>query len=662
MSSDSSDSSDDDSNTSYKGYGFWLGYQNQPVSQTLRDELRQRVIDGKDEDELKFFDATIQVASKKPVKKKKKKKKKDKKKEKDGTASTVPKPAPPPPSPTTPAVDDTAGTSSNPGAGTNPLAGVKIPKKRAKVVGSFKAENNLVKQLRKDHLRKKERPPPTKKRRGPEDAPAGKKHKAFDVKAGPENPDVFGTTATPAPRTSWFLNQTRLSQLGTLHPAWQRQIKDEVKLDKIGVSSMSATRFEATRTKLLSPELAKALAPRLLQRRVKLWSLQKGTQKLSVLSGPLGAFTLLGGSEVRTSLQPSHVFHKFDSATGPSEILYDSAALVYEDKHCTTGVVLGAECQHGSNRNIRLGSTTHDLPSGVNLTPEPVAFISTQCLAKKPKLKTLVKRLDGTRCVVTVEELEALMSFIQPLVKEEDPDTGRTVEVCPSNRLHGLQYNLQLFRNRSLFQEGVDAAAEIFTRLSTKVQKILQSELDSVKKQVPTNMPSIVVSPASAPILFTEGVKIASDLKRVQRPWISMLVHSVLDESDLAYGLRPSLRYCHFQWSESCSDQKKKALNKQMDELLALQRKLQPFVDVHIPFCFLRGSFVIKMSCESVVQAHDLLMKKAGDLMANEGPVEPGLVVQPNKFVSSLESAKGAAWYRTIGADNQDSDLPDLQA
>ena len=193
------------SNTSYKGYGFWLGYQNQPVSQTLRDELRQRVVDGKDEDELKFFDATIQVASKKvnptsnsdlfsnfePVKKKKKKKKKkDKKKEKDGTASTVPKPAPPPPSPTTPAVDDTAGTSSNPGAGTNPLVGVKIPKKRAKVVGSFKAENNLVKQLRKDHLRKKERPPPTKKRRGPEDAPAGKKHKAFDVKAGPENPDV----------------------------------------------------------------------------------------------------------------------------------------------------------------------------------------------------------------------------------------------------------------------------------------------------------------------------------------------------------------------------------------------------------------------------------------------------------------------------------------
>ena len=59
--------------------------------------------------------------------------------------------------------------------------------------------------------------------------------------------EVFGTTATPAPRTSWFLNQTRLAQLGTLHPAWQRQIKDEVKLDKIGVSSMSATRFEATR-------------------------------------------------------------------------------------------------------------------------------------------------------------------------------------------------------------------------------------------------------------------------------------------------------------------------------------------------------------------------------------------------------------------------------
>ena len=92
-----------------------------------------------------------------------------------------------------------------------------------------------------------------------------------------------------------------------------------------------------------------------------------------------------------------------------------------------------------------------------------------------------------------------------------------------------------------------------------------------------------------------------------------MLVHSVLDESDLAYGLRPSLRYCHFKWSESCSEQKKKGLKKQMDELLALQRKLQPFVDVHIPFCFLRGSFVIKMSCESVVQAHDLLMKKAGD-------------------------------------------------
>ena len=99
-------------------------------------------------------------------------------------------------------------------------------------------------------------------------------------------------------------------------------------------------------------------------------------------------------------------------------------------------------------------------------------------------------------------------------MKAEDPDTGRTVEVCPANRLHGLQYNLELFRNRSLFHEGVDAAAEIFTRLSTKVQKILQSELDSVKKQVPTNMPSIVVSPASAPILFTEGVKIASDLKR----------------------------------------------------------------------------------------------------------------------------------------------------
>ena len=95
------------------------------------------------------------------------------------------------------------------------------------------------------------------------------------------------------------------------------------------------------------------------------------------------------------------------------DVFFCWASLVFEDKHCTTGVVMGAECQHGSNRNIRLGSTTHDLPSGVNLTPEPVAFISSQCLAKKPKLKTLVKRLDGTRCVVTVEELEALMSFIR---------------------------------------------------------------------------------------------------------------------------------------------------------------------------------------------------------------------------------------------------------
>ena len=84
------------------------------------------------------------------------------------------------------------------------------------------------------------------------------------------------------------------------------------------------TESDDSETKLLSPDLAKALAPRLLQRRVDLWNLQKGTQKLSVLSGPLGAFTLLGGSEVRTSLQSSHVFHKFDSATGPSEILYDS--------------------------------------------------------------------------------------------------------------------------------------------------------------------------------------------------------------------------------------------------------------------------------------------------------------------------------------------------
>lgn len=96
----------------------------------------------------------------------------------------------------------------------------------------------------------------------------------------------------------------------------------------------------------------------------------------------------------------------------------------------------------------------------------------------------------------------------------EDADSGKPVEVCPANRLHGTQYNLELFRNRSLFHESVEAAEEIFTRLSTRVQKILQSELDSVKKQVPSNMPSVVVTPASAPILFTEGVKIASDLKR----------------------------------------------------------------------------------------------------------------------------------------------------
>ena len=86
---------------------------------------------------------------------------------------------------------------------------------------------------------------------------------------------------------------------------------------------------------------------------------------------------------------------------------------MFEDKHCSTGVILGAECQHGSNRNIRLGATEHDLPCGVNLTPEPCAFISSQCLAKKKELKTLVKRLDGTRCVVTVEELEKLVSFIR---------------------------------------------------------------------------------------------------------------------------------------------------------------------------------------------------------------------------------------------------------
>ena len=193
------------SSTPYKGYGYWLGYKNQPIKQALHDELRQRVVDGKDEDELKFFDATIQVASEKvkptsnsdlfsnfePAKKKKKKKKKDKgKKAKDGAATTVPAPAPPPPSPTTPAADDAAGTSSNPGAGTNPLAGVRIPKKRAKVVGSFKAENNLVKLLRKDHLRKKDRPPSTKKRRSPDDAPAGKKLKAFDAKSGPESSEV----------------------------------------------------------------------------------------------------------------------------------------------------------------------------------------------------------------------------------------------------------------------------------------------------------------------------------------------------------------------------------------------------------------------------------------------------------------------------------------
>jgi len=185
--------------------------------------------------------------------------------------------------------------------------------------------------------------------------------------------------------------------------------------------------------------------------------------------------------------------------------------------------------------------------------------------------------------------------------------------------------------------------------------------MDAIRKQVPTNMPSMVVSPSSAPIIFTEGVKIASDLKRVQRHWLSFLTHSVLDESDLAYGVRPSLRFLHFKWSDSCPDAKKKALQKQMEELRALQRKLQPYADAHIPFCFLRGSFVIKMRCESVVQAHDLLMRKAGDLMANEGPVEPGLIIQPNKFVGSLESAKGAAWYRTIGAENSNSDLPDLQ-
>ena len=55
----------------------------------------------------------------------------------------------------------------------------------------------------------------------------------------------------------------------------------------------------------------------------------------------------------------------------------------------------------------------------------------------------------------------------------------------------------------------------------------------------------------------------------------------------------------------------------QLDELRELQRKLQPYVEAHVPMCFLRGSFVIKMSPETVVEAHDLLMKKGGDSILN---------------------------------------------
>ena len=96
----------------------------------------------------------------------------------------------------------------------------------------------------------------------------------------------------------------------------------------------------------------------------------------------------------------------------------------------------------------------------------------------------------------------------------KDPDTKKVVVEAPSNRLHGVQYNLELFHNRTLFTINIEAAEEIYERLGQKARKVLKSELAEIKANPPTDFPALMVSPVSAPILYTEGMQLASDRKR----------------------------------------------------------------------------------------------------------------------------------------------------
>ena len=97
-----------------------------------------------------------------------------------------------------------------------------------------------------------------------------------------------------------------------------------------------------------------------------------------------------------------------------------------------------------------------------------------------------------------------------------------------------------------------------------------------------------------------------------------MLTHPVVDSSDLAVGHQTGLRNFHIKWKDTASDAKKAALAQQFQDFRELQKKLQGTCDLFVPWAFLRGAVVIKMDADTITQAYDLLVKKAGDRTRNK--------------------------------------------
>ena len=103
--------------------------------------------------------------------------------------------------------------------------------------------------------------------------------------------------------------------------------------------------------------------------------------------------------------------------------------------------------------------------------------------------------------------------FWEPLAATKNDD-GKSVRPEAADALHGLQFNLGLFHNKTMLVSDVDGAAEIFTRQSVKNQKALKAELESVQANPPDNFAALVIATNAAPIMFTEGTRLSSDGKR----------------------------------------------------------------------------------------------------------------------------------------------------